>query len=137
MNIEKLKEIPNTVGYFISKDEKIFCNQGKGRRDKSKTVELYEIKPRIGKNGYARVYLRDTVTNKRKDYYVHRLVAKAFIPNPDKYKYVNHKDCNRQNNCVDNLEWCTAKYNTDQTINNKHIIRDSKGRYFSNFKYIF
>lgn len=44
---------------------------------------------------------------------IHRLVAEAFIPNPDKLPYVNHKDENKQNNAVDNLEWCTAQYNTE------------------------
>ena len=43
--------------------------------------------------------------------YVHRLVAQAFIPNPDELKEVNHKDENPGNNSVDNLEWCDHKYN--------------------------
>jgi hypothetical protein len=42
---------------------------------------------------------------------VHRLVAKAFIPNPNNFAQVNHKDENTLNNCVDNLEWCNSKYN--------------------------
>lgn len=46
-----------------------------------------------------------------KSYYIHRLVAEMFISNPDNLPFVNHKDENKQNNCVDNLEWCTQKYN--------------------------
>lgn len=47
--------------------------------------------------------------------YVHRLVAEAFIPNPNNYKEVNHIDCNRSNNTVNNLEWC------DRSTNMKHV----------------
>lgn len=46
-----------------------------------------------------------------KNYTIHRLVAEAFIPNPDNLPEVNHKDENKLNNYVDNLEWCDKKYN--------------------------
>ena len=47
----------------------------------------------------------------RKWYSLHRLVADAYIPNPDNLPQVNHKDENKTNNCLQNLEWCDAKYN--------------------------
>lgn len=56
----------------------------------------------------------DVALNKNgvaKSYKVHRLVADAFIPNPNNLPFVNHKDENPSNNCVDNLEWCTNEYN--------------------------
>ena len=49
---------------------------------------------------------------KRKNFYVHRLVASAFVPNPDNLTYINHLDYDRGNNAESNLEWCTQKQNT-------------------------
>ena len=68
------------------------------------------LKGSIDKDGYMCVYL--TAKNgKTKMEKIHRLVALVFLDNPNNYTQVNHKDKNKQNNCVDNLEWCTAKYN--------------------------
>lgn len=68
------------------------------------------LKPIYHKNGYAFIDLfLDGKTHKIVS--IHRLVAKAFIPNPYNLPQVNHKDENRSNNHVSNLEWCTAKYN--------------------------
>lgn len=65
-----------------------------------------KIKPELTKNGYLRVSLNND-SIKRKHASIHRLVAETFIPNPNDYPQVNHKDFNKQNNKVDNLEWCT------------------------------
>lgn len=74
------------------------------------------LKSRIERNGYESVKL--SANNISKGYYIHRLVANAFIPNPDNLPQVNHKDENKTNNCVDNLEWCTRHYNHNYgTIN--------------------
>lgn len=61
------------------------------------------------KLGYMMISL--SVGNVNKQNYIHRLVAEAFVPNPNNYPMVNHKDEDKANNSVDNLEWCTAKYN--------------------------
>ena len=69
------------------------------------------------------------------DLYIHRLVAEYFLPNPLYKKYVNHINCNRSDNRVCNLEWCSAKENNDYTMEINHIIRDKFGKYQSNFQY--
>ena len=61
-------------------------------------------------SGYLKVML--SAGRKTKNLTVHRLVAEAFLPNPDKLPQVNHKDEDKTNNCVSNLEWCSEKYNT-------------------------
>lgn len=70
-----------------------------------------ELKPKVDRRGYQVVQLYDEAHNPTMRF-VHRLVALAFIPcdQPDLYQ-INHKDENKSNNCVDNLEWCTDDYN--------------------------
>ena len=62
-------------------------------------------------SGYMVVCLSKSGTHK--NYSVHRLVANAFISNYNNYKHINHKDENKQNNSVENLEWCTVIYNNN------------------------
>lgn len=70
--------------------------------------------------GYLMVYL--SKRGKRKTFKVHRLVASAFIPNPNNLPQVNHKDENKQNNHADNLEWCDSAYNVNYgTANNRRV----------------
>ena len=66
------------------------------------------------------------VNRKRKSFAIHTLVAKQFIPNPNGLPQVNHKDGNKENNCVENLEWCTAKYNTKHSYEVLH--REPSGK---------
>lgn len=69
------------------------------------------LKPKIRGRGYLTVNLwKDGVFKTKK---IHRLVAEAFIPNPDNLPQVNHRDENKTNNCLQNLEWCDAKYNNN------------------------
>ena len=70
------------------------------------------IKLEMHDKGYLRVDLYDK-SGKRKHHKVHRLVAKAFIPNPEGKPQVNHLDGNNQNNSITNLEWCTDKENKE------------------------
>lgn len=67
------------------------------------------LKPRNNNGGYQ--YVSFKVEGKNVNFAVHRIVANAFIPNPNGYTEVNHKDFNRCNNCVDNLEWVNSSQN--------------------------
>ena len=101
MNVE-WRHINGYDGYMVS-------NTGIIRSFKrNKPCDLrYVTKP----DGYLRVYLcRD---GKKKAFYVHRVVAKAFIDNPMNLPFINHKDECKTNNNADNLEWCTQKYNVN------------------------
>lgn len=76
--------------------------------------------------GYYKVYLMKDGTGKHKK--VHRLVAEAFIPNPNNLPQVNHKDEDKTNNIVTNLEWCTAEYNSNYGTHKEKLRIASTGR---------
>lgn len=78
-----------------------------GRVRNSKTGRIMKLIK--NKQGYLLVAL--SRNGKQKNFYIHRLVASAFIPNPNNLPYVNHKSEVKTENYVDNLEWCDAKYN--------------------------
>ena len=85
--------------YLISDTGKVFSVQT------NRIMKTHHIK-----GGYEKVEL--TVDGKARKEFVHRLVADAFLPNPDNLPCVNHKDENPSNNSVENLEWCTYEYNS-------------------------
>ncbi len=64
--------------------------------------------------GYLRIKL--TKENKSKRIMLHRIIAEAFIPNPQNKRCVNHLDGNKKNNCIENLEWCTHSENVNHSI---------------------
>lgn len=78
--------------------------------------EPYILKTNKDTKGYHRICV--TVNRVKKSYKLHREVAKAFIPNPDNLPQVNHKDGNKDNNSVSNLEWCTNQQNALHAIEN-------------------
>ncbi len=84
----------------------------------TKTGKL--LKPQRSWNGYRRVTL--WVGYNRKGFMVHRIVAEAFLSNPEKLKEVNHKDFDKTNNSVDNLEWCSKQQNMDHAKNGKVLV---------------
>ena len=94
------------------------------------------------KDGYVKVRLLRNSNDKT--YRVHRLVAEAFIPNPNGYDTVNHIDGNKDNNCVDNLEWCDRnkqmqhayKLGLKQPVHTNRKLSDDDIRYIrKNYKW--
>lgn len=126
-----LKEIPDFDGYYISDDGVVYSTLGKGRRDKTKYTSPYPLKTRMTKGGYLRVYMRQTSTNKRVDRYIHILVAQVFLGHPNfSNPTVNHKDFNKINNNVNNLEWVTQADNLRRSKDAGRIRRDeTTGRF--------
>lgn len=85
--------------YYATEDGKIYS----GKSNKY-------LSTRKSKRGYLLVNL--SIDGKCKTFSVHSLIAKAYIPNPDNLPEINHKDGNKENNTVSNLEWCTSSQNS-------------------------
>ena len=87
-----------------------------------KTGKEWFLKPILSNNNYFHVNLYKN--GKRKPFLIHRLVAEAFLDNPDNLPCINHKDEVKTNNSVDNLEFCSIQYN--MTYNDLHLRRAEK-----------
>ena len=103
-----MTEWKSIIGY---ENEYLVSNNGDVFSLRSKKY----LKPSINEKGYMRVCLQKRGMKSWKR--VNRIVAEAFIPNPDNLPMVNHKDEDKTNNFLENLEWCTAQYNN--TYGNK------------------
>lgn len=99
-----LKPIKDFDKYLVSEDGKVYSLKSKRYLsiNKNKNVEYYQVSLWKNNVGYHK--------------YVHRLVAEAFIPNPDNLLEVNHIDGNRLNNHVSNLEWCSRTGNAQHAV---------------------
>ena len=112
--MEIWKKIENFEGYEIS-------NKGNVRRwhrwpNKQNQITYTMIKPnKLNKKNY--YIVRFSKDAKQYAFLIHRLVAKAFIPNPDNLPIVMHLDDNGFNNCVENLKWGTISENTQDAFN--------------------
>lgn len=120
----------------IWKDVKGF----EGRYLVSNTGKIYSVlakrilKTCISNKGYELACLRNE-KGYRKQYTVHRLVALTFIENPKNYSIVNHKDENKLNNCVENLEWCDYSYNNSYS-NSYFYVYDKNLNYIGSYNNI-
>ena len=127
----KILELFGDLKIKVSDDGKIYTLdhsylRKNGRLDNRKGKQL---RPSIDKYGYERVVL--TKDGIRKTYSVHKLVALAFIPNPENNTTINHIAGNKRNNNVSNLEWATEKENQNHKWKNglANYNRDERGRF--------
>ena len=102
-----MKDIPGYEGKYAA------TSCGKIWSYKSKKF----LKPKSDKDGYYKVNLY--YDGKQKTYFIHRLVALTYIPNPNNLPQVNHKSEIKTENFIDNLEWCTGEYNTNYGTRNE------------------
>ena len=111
--MEIFKDVKGYEGYYeISNLGRVRSTSYKGKRI---------LKPAITKNGYLNVIF--CINQKKEHKFIHRLVAEAFIPNTNNYSTVNHKDKNKLNNCVENLEWLSVEDN-NRYSNSKMLTKE-------------
>ena len=110
-NKEIWKDIPNYEGLYQISDT--------GRIKSLKRNII--LKPSTNKNYFKIILCKN---GSKKTYFIHRLVAIAFISNPKNLLEVNHIDGNKLNNNVNNLEWCTRKENVEHSIRNGLVIKN-------------
>lgn len=106
MIIENAKPIDGYERYLITRDANVYD-----------TLRNRYISTWVDTVGYKQCYLKDE-NGKKHSKRIHRLVAKAFVPNPNSYPQVNHKDGNKLNNELSNLEWVTNAQNTQHGYDN-------------------
>lgn len=146
--MEQIKDIPGyerlyeitTKGVIYRKQEVYINNLGNKCIRKRREI--------ASRNNNGRRVVTLCKNGKPKDHFVHRLVAETYIPNPNNYPMINHKDENPMNNSLDNLEWCDNSYNQNygtcpqrkaksepnrepvvKIISDKHIIIYESSRY--------
>ena len=126
-----IENLPNEEWRDIKDFESLYQVSNYGR---VKNNNYHIMRFGYNKKGYLQVCL--VKNGKKYTKRIHRLVAIAFIPNPDNLPQVNHKDENKNNNCVSNLEWCNVSYNIDYSLSKPIIQYDIYGNFIKRWKSI-
>ena len=120
------KNIKGLTGYQISnlgRVKSLAKNIVKGNIIQHRNERI--LTPHLNIDGYLCININ--YNHKNRKYFIHRLIAENFIPNPNNYPCINHKDENKLNNSISNLEWCTFKYNVNYgTAMQRRIEKQSK-----------
>jgi len=120
---EILKSHPEIVGVEVSSLgrvrtlDRVVSSEKMTRFQKGRVLKQHD-------NGKGYLLVNITINGEQASKRVNRLVAQTFISNPDNLPQVNHRDCDRANNAVSNLEWCTASYN--QQYREKHGVSQTE-----------
>ena len=118
---EKSLDFLGYPNYSVTDDGMVF-NLNYRHTGKKKELKKHNIN-----NGYFDVTLFNE--NCKETFKIHRLVALAFLPNPDNLPIINHKDENPSNNHISNLEWCTNKYNCNYGTKKERLSKKLKGKF--------
>jgi hypothetical protein len=110
-----MKQFRDT-GYYVTEDGNVYSN---------KYGELRKIKQQ-SRNDYKIIKFR--IDKKQYTFSVHRIVAECYIPNPNNLPEVDHRDCDKSNNHISNLEWVTRDENRDRAIKNGLLIKSEKSK---------
>ena len=133
--MEIWKDIEGYEGYQVSNTGKVKSTRKKFGKQEQETI----LKAKVIWTGYQRIGL--VKDKKCRQFYIHRLVAQAFIPNPENKPIINHKNGDRTDNRVENLEWCTHAENsqasrevTSSDRYNSVKVKDNQGNVFSSYR---
>lgn len=130
--MEQWKDIPGFEGYYqassfsrIRSVNRTIDHKENFSSNTYKKTYKGKIKSQFVTGGYYRISL--CVNNKERQYTAHRLIALTFIPNTLNKSQVNHKDGNKLNNSIDNLEWCTPSENAKHAVSTG-LVKILKGK---------
>ena len=126
--MEEWRPIKDYPGYEVSSQGRIrsIDRKVKSRYGNMRLIKGKILNQRLGDNGYPQLFLYQNGKQRMND--VHRLVAEAYLENPNNYRYVDHLNTIRKDNRVENLCWVSAKGNSNNPITREHHLHTSRNK---------